>query len=522
MSARLLVWAIACLVVGSCTSDGETTNGPVSSERPEATTTTAGVTAATTTRPPSPTNSTVAPPPRRPETVAEYEELWSQERRAIVDNLNSDSSNYGLGEDGVLRGPGGFSFDTASCPADWSNAAGIVDNTVTLIHLAPLTHLTNIGDLATGAEHYFAAVNARGGVGPDGLQIELAIENDAYHGPLALQVVEEAIEEDRALAVIGLGMPGIEAVNGELNDQCVPLLMGITGSPILGDATGHPWSTGLEMTQTTEALLWLRWIEANLDPPVRVAALVMDNSFGHTYERVFTEAAATSDMIERFDAIRHDPATSTLTAEMAEVVALEPDVYISMTAGNPCLVALQQAGFRDLAVHASVRLTSSFCTRPAAYMVPAGEAGDGWLALLGGVRDPTDERWADDPWIKHVNQQLQESGVETGWGLQGEGFGHRGWALHQVLEIASALDGGLTRTNLVLAQRSLTEMTHPMLYPGVHFGMNGSEDPYFIEGSAVAHYNTTLDRWDVAGVIDINGQTPPCQWVSDKGCAPDP
>ena len=89
--------------------------------------------------------------------------------------------------------------------------------------------------------------------------------------------------------------------------------------------------------------------------------------------------------------------------------------------------------------------------------------------------------------------------------------------MHQVLEIASNLDGGLTRTNLILAQRGFIGMTHPMLHPGIGFAMNGNQDAYFVEGSQISAYDADRQQWVTEGIIDINGSTPPCTWQPDIG-----
>ena len=53
--------------------------------------------------------------------------------------------------------------------------------------------------------------------------------------------------------------------------------------------------------------------------------------------------------------------------------------------------------------------------------------------------------------------------------------------------IAGQLHGGLTRTNLMLAQRAM-DMTNPMFtLPGVKFNMNGNKDAYLLEGSDLVH-----------------------------------
>lgn len=451
-----------------------------------------------------------------PASLEEYEARWERERRAIIDELNS--GGYGLDDDGVLRGPGGFSLDTNGCPEGWSNDAGSTPDAITIVQLAPLSALTTIGDLGRGAQAYFEFVNENGGVGPDGVRVEFELRDDAYVPEQTRQIIEELVSGPQPLAVSTLGTQTLEAVNDLVNEACLPLVMGITASPIWADPANHPWTTGVRMAQSTEALLWLEWIERSVDTPVMVAALVMDNSFGRTYETAFAEAAAGSDAIDRFEVVRHDPAASSVENELAEIVGLEPDVFISMTAGNPCLLAIEAADREDLDSLATIRFTPSACAQVEAYMKPAGSAGDEWMLVAGGIRDASGTVWADDPWVSFVNRELEAAGVDTDFGEQPEGFGFRGWAMHQVLEIAANLDGGLTRTNLILAQRGLTTMTHPMLHPGITFGMNGSKDAYPIEGSQISRYDAQTHSWIVEEVIDINEATPPCAWRPDIGC----
>lgn len=507
------------LVATGCTDPIPSTSGPA----PDGSTATDGVTTSADLQ--SPTSTALGASPATsasttsaaPESVEDYEALWERERQAIIDSLTS--GDYGLGVDGMLRGPGGFELDTSTCPADWADDEGVANGTITFVQLAPLSSLTTVSDISLGAQVYLDQLNEDGGIGPDGLRVDLEIRDDAYYPEHAEAIVEELLlgPGPEPLALSTTGTLTLDAVDDLTNDQCVPNLLGISVSPIWADPIGRPWTTGTSMAQTTEALLWLRWIEQEADGPVSVAALVMDNYFGYTYEHAFAEAAGESELVERFDVVRHDPAAPSLDEEMSRIAELQPDVFISMTAGNPCLLAVEEAAELDLAATTVLRFTPSICAESNPYLRPAGDAGDGWLVVEGGLKDPTDEVWADDPWVAFVNSEVEAEGVDTTVGQMAEGYGFRGWAIHQILEIAANLEGGVTRTNLLLAQRGFAGMTHPMLHPGVTFAMNGTSDPYFIEGSPIAAYDAEADRWRELGVIDVDGQTPPCAWQLDTG-----
>ena len=77
------------------------------------------------------------------------------------------------------------------------------------------------------------------------------------------------------------------------------------------------------------------------------------------------------------------------------------------------------------------------------------------------------------------------------------------------MRIAGELPGGINRTNVILALRTM-DMTHPMLLDGVRFNMSGNRDAYFIEGSEIARYDSARQEWVVQDVIDLSGKSQNC------------
>jgi hypothetical protein len=91
----------------------------------------------------------------------------------------------------------------------------------------------------------------------------------------------------------------------------------------------------------------------------------------------------------------------------------------------------------------------------------------------------------------------------------------------QALKIAGELEGGLTRTNVILALRAI-DMTNPMLLDGIRYNMNGNADAYVIEGSDVSRWSAAEQRWvqEPGGVIDLSGESSNCAWDQAAGlCA---
>lgn len=447
---------------------------------------------------------------------ASLEQRWADARARVVEEI--EFGGYGVDEDGVLTGPAGFEIDLDDCPSDWDDSAGINNGVLTIAHTAPRSgNLFAYGHLASGMGVYFDYINNNGGV--DGLQLELVIEDDGYDRTRTAELVDEFLEEDPPFMVTTLGSPSSLEVYETLNEACVPHPFVMSSHPAWGDPAEHPWTTGLQMSHTTEALIWGNWLKQDLrgNLPVRVAALVIDNEFGVVYEEAFAAwAEANSDVVSEFVPVRHDPSATELVDEMTEIVEAQPDVFIAMTNGDPCLLAVQYAGSSGLTEVVGRLITSSTCQQPALYLTPAGNDADGFHVVNGGGKSTNDQRYLDEPFIAFTNEQLAAAGLDTSVGFYGTGFSYYGWANVEALRIAAELEGGITRSNLMLAIRSLN-LVHPMFFDGISFAMNGAADGYPIEGSEVSRFDASTQSWRQVGpVIDLNGQSPSCEWNGQR------
>ncbi|MDH3294244.1 MAG: ABC transporter substrate-binding protein [Acidimicrobiia bacterium] len=449
--------------------------------------------------------------------IEELEAQWAEARQAVVDKIKA--GGYGIDENNVLIGPDEFKIDLNNCPSDWSDTASLTDTSIVIGHTtAQSGNLAAYGNIAAGMEAYFDYVNDNGGIG--GRNIELVVKDDEYVATKTIELVDELLQSENPFAITTLGSPNTLAVYDTLNEKCVPHPFVMTGHPAWGDPVNHPWTNGLQMSYATEAILWGNWIKTNLadDLPVKVAGLVMDNDFGLAYEDGFQKwADANPDVVSEFLAVPHDPAAPTVTNEMTTIASSNPDVFISMTAGNPCLLAVQEAGNSGLTETTKALFAPSVCKDPNSFMIPAGDVAEGWNIVGGGLKVTTDPQYADDPYIKWANETMDAAGLDTTVGNYGTGFAMFAWPYVEALRIANELDGGLTRTNLELAIRAM-DLNHPLVLDGVTFAVDGDKDAYFIEGSEFSKYDAANGSWIQQGaVIDLNGSSPNCPWT-ESGC----
>ena len=454
-------------------------------------------------------------------TIEGLEASWTYNREKLVAMITEkmEAGEWGVGDDGVLRGPTGFEIDLNECPADWSDTGGVTADSVRIGHTtAQSGNLAAYGNIAVGWDSYNNYVNENGGIG--GLDIELIVKDDAYVAAQTIEFIDELIESENVFMIVTLGSPNTLAVYDTLNSECVPQPFVQTGHPAWGDPEIHPWTSGMIMSYSTEAVLWGTWIKNNLADqlPVKVAGLVMDNDFGLAYELGFEAYAEDNpDIVAEYLPVRHDPAAPTVTNEVTTIAAFDPDVFISMTAGNPCLLAIQEVEASGLLDSVSAAFTPSVCVGIAAYMTPAGMAADGWWIAGGGWKDSQDANYTDDPYMKFINETLESDGLDQTVSLYGVGFGDYGWSYNEVLRVAAELPGGLSRTNFILALRTFSGK-HPKLLDGIEFGAWGASDGYFVEGSDFSQFDATNQSWvQVGDLVDANGLSPNCRWDKDNG-----
>ena len=430
-----------------------------------------------------------------------------------------EAGDYGVGEDDILRGPAGFEIDMSECPADWTDTHGITDSEIRIGHTtAQSGNLAAYGNIAFGWSNYMDWVNDNDG-GVAGRDLALIVKDDGYVAAQTIEFVDELIESENVFSITTLGSPNTLAVYDKINAECIPHPFAQTGHPAWGDPVVHPWTTGLQMSYSTEAILWGSWIKNNLadDLPVSVAGLIMDNDFGLAYEKGFEAYAEDNpDVVSEWVPVRHDPAAPTLTNEVTTIAAASPDVFISMTAGNPCLLAIQEVEAAGLLDTLLAAFTPSVCKGIAAYMAPAGDAADGWWIVGGGAKDTTDPNYIDEPFIDFINTNLADGDLDPSISLYGTGYLY-GYPYVEALRVAADLPDGLTRTNFILAVRSLS-IVHPLLLDGISFGANGTEDAYFIEGSDFSLFDADAQSWTIVGdIVDVNGGSPNCAWDKDNG-----
>lgn len=127
-----------------------------------------------------------------------------------------------------------------------------------------------------GARLYFDAVNARGGV--NGQKIELVSVDDQFDPKVTVEVSRKLITEQKVLALfLNRGTPHSQALLPLLADYKVPLVGPSTGAMVLHEPV-NPWVFNVRATYQREAAKAIEHL-ASIGM-TRIALLETDDSFG--------------------------------------------------------------------------------------------------------------------------------------------------------------------------------------------------------------------------------------------------
>ncbi len=183
-----------------------------------------------------------------------------------------------------------------------------------------------------------------------------------------------------------------------------------------------------------------------------------------------------------------DPAASRLDDVVAEVLTHDPvGVYVA-SAGNPCLLAVQ--ALRDAGSLVPIMLPS-VCSSPRAYVEPLGEQAQGLSVMLGSATSRDGP--LTDSTLARAAAEIAGDGDPFPLPFPLDDDWLAAWYAVEVVKIAAELDGGVTRSNIVLAQWSF-EGRHPYAAGPVVASWPGSS---LVHTPALLEYDLAARRWEL-------------------------
>jgi len=458
-----------------------------------------------------------------PKTPAELKKVLEDERKAQVAKIKAGGWGYDKTAKKVT-GPEGFVADISKCPSGWSDTEGITDTEIKIgASIAQSGPLADYGNILKMWQAYVDELNASGGITDSTgktRKVKLVTKDDKYDPTVAVPLIDELLDSDKTFLVWNGSSPITMRTYDKLNQRCVPQPFVWTGHPAWGDPVNHPWTMGSILNYFTEAILWGSYIERTLPKGTKVGAVAVNNDFGAAYIAGFKAFLSTSSHGIQFEFEKFEPTAPTITNEMTTIASKKPDVFIVMSAGATCAQAITEAAANGLAQSAKQLWQPSVC-KSLTYVgeKAVGQSSNGWRVIGGGIIDLNDPNFQSNAGVQWGLELLKKSNVDPKSSSNLNAGMYLGIPLVEMLKVAGDLPGGLTRTNYLLAMRTM-DMTNPLLLPGLRMTTNGNKDAFVIEGSEFAKFDASKQAWVQEGeTVDLSGKSKNCAWsVSTSTC----
>ena len=401
------------------------------------------------------------------------------------DTVAEDDAPSGeeLALEGDVEIAAGTVLNLDECPDTWDPFKGVDGDEIRIGQSLPQSGaLAGFGAIGEGMEIYFEYINETDPIGDQ--KLVYVGKDDGYEAGRTVANVEEMIDSDDIFAFAHIiGTPNNFAARPITDEACVPQLFNSSGFPQWGDPANFPWTTGNILNYATETEIWCADVKATIAEDASVAALIMNNDFGKTYQATLASSEACAGLNVVSEQL-HDPAGADVTNEMTTLIATDADVFFAGTTAKFCsqttaVLAGSEWRPKTYMSYTCNNLASFF--EPVKDAIVTLEADEAGPILANSNKVCGDPAFADDPKILEIESILAEYGdVTCADGSYSTGILY-GEFIVDILRSAAALPGGLNRVNLMAAMWN-ADTTNDSLLGGT-LKMDGVNDAYWTEAA---------------------------------------
>jgi branched-chain amino acid transport system substrate-binding protein len=393
----------------------------------------------------------------------------------------------------------GWKVDTEEC-VDPDAANAPIEGTVKIGSIMPLSNSPAAAAFAPvkdGLDAYIQYANEKGLLGD--VKLELTVEDDEYNKDLTPTAATKLIDGGAHLMTGIIGSPNNAAVRDTLNDNCIPQLLALTGSPAWGEVADYPWTTGALVPYTVESKIYAKQISEDFPDGATVALFHVANDFGEIYAEAFKEVADEFNIEIVEEQTQEQTDNAAPNSQITAISQKKPDVIMAVPLGAACIGFLTEvaaAKAADPSWTPAVYLTNT-CSS-ALILGAAGPAATG-LITSNNTLDVVDPANASKPavaeylaFLDGLGKKDLASTAAAGWTV--------GESTVAILKQAMESPEGLTRASIINAARNLT-FTPSLVRDGVVFTSNGEEDPYLAESLQIITYDAATTKFTDIGEL---------------------
>jgi branched-chain amino acid transport system substrate-binding protein len=370
---------------------------------------------------------------------------------------------------------------------------GLTSRTVTIGGTFPLSGpASSYAPIPVGMRAYFSYVNATRGPdrkrGVGGRQIIWKYYDDAYNPAQTVQLTRQLVEQDHVFALVGgLGTSQQEAVTAYCNQQKVPQLYVSTGATEWGaEQTEHPWTIGWQPDYQGEAVMYGRYIVANL-PNAKIGVLYQNDNFGKDYIAGLEGGLGKAHKSQIVATRGYEPTDTSVTSQLLDLRREGVDTLLIASLPTQAIIAygtLAGIGWKPANIFTSqVAATSTYL--PIA-VSRAGAATVNGTISIQYLKDPASPTWANDPGMK-LYMKIMAKYAPTADPKNGNYYYGVAKA-YTFVQALRAAGRNLTRESLMAATLKMSDKSNPLLLPGA-VTKTGKNDAFPISQQRLVRWN---------------------------------
>ena len=351
------------------------------------------------------------------------------------------------------------------------------------------------GAIGKSIAAYFKMVNEQGGI--NGRKVNFITYDDGYSPPKTVEMVRKLVEQDQVLFVFQtLGTPSNTAIHKYMNARKVPQMHVATGATKWNDPKAHPWTMGWQPNYQTEGQVYARHI-LQTKPDAKIGILYQNDDYGKDYVKGLKDGLRDKAKSMIVAEVSYEVSEPTVDSQIVQLQASGANVFFNVATPKFAAQAIRKAydiGWKP------VHYLNNVSTSVGSVLTPAGLDKSVGLITTAYLKDPTDQRWANDAAVKQWETFMKKYNPE---GNLADSFNIYGYSvaltIHQVLKQAG---NELTRENVMRQAASMKDYRVDTLLPRIL--INTSKDDYApIEAVQLQRFNGK--QWELFGEVISSG-----------------
>jgi len=337
---------------------------------------------------------------------------------------------------------------------------GATDNEIKIGHTNPYSGpASSYGVIGKAIEAYWKSVNDRGGV--NGRRINFITLDDGYNPAKTVECVRQLVEQDKVLCTFNtLGTPTNTAIHKYMNQKKVPQLFVATGASKWGNPKEFPWTMGYQPDYRTEAVIYAKYILANIKDP-KIGVLMQNDDYGKDYFEGFKEGLG-KEVGRIAKHVTYEVTDPTVDSQVIQLKDSGANVFFNISIPKFAAQSMRKAadiGWRPAQYLNNVAGQVTTTMKPAGFENVQGVITAAWL------KDPTDHQWDDDAELKTWREWMAKYVPNGNLGDVNYVYAYSvSFLMEQTLKKCG---DDLTRENLMRQAANHQKVRVPGLLPGI-------------------------------------------------------